>query len=212
MEEMKGRGKLSYRCTSRTLRNGLLGLGTWYRAPFGEEVFFQTYGLWPCDNSPMQKKIPINKCPKELNLSGYNLASRRAYGFWIHSAITGESDYLLKKGVGYHGLRFRNEQYGNTAVIPMKDEMDLIRSYQILNPDGSKRFAKGCKILGLQHALRKLVNSKPIGIAESYVTAATCMELIGLSTVCAFSCGNLVHTARAIRNKYPVFIVSASTS
>lgn len=203
-DETHGRGKLAYRCTPRRLNNDLLGLGTWCRGLLGEEDYFMTYGLWPdSDNSEIQEPFISRTQMRESEGSHFDLAARRAYGFWIHSAFTEKSDYLDKKGVGYYGLRFRRNRYGNVAVVPMRDEFFRLWSYQLLNPDGSKRFAKGAKTIGLQHALGKLVDSKPIGISESYVTAATCMELTNIPTVCAFSSENLIPVSEILRKKYP---------
>ena len=62
---------------------------------------------------------------------------------------------------------------------------------------------KGARTRGLFHALQKPVNGEAIGIAESYVTAATCFELSGVSTVCCFSSGNMLDTALIMRKSYP---------
>ncbi len=42
---------------------------------------------------------------------------------------------------------------------------------------------------------------RSIGIAESYVTAGTCIELSGIPTVCAFSSDNLPDVAKIIRGE-----------
>lgn len=202
VDKIHGRGELSYRCTSRRLNNGLLGLGTWYRGHSGEEECFQTYRLWPDTDNPKIQVPSTNENQTSESRPCFDLATRKAYGFWMYSALTGKSDYLDEKGVRYYSLRFRSGKYGNVAVVPMRDESNRLWSYQLLNPDGSKRFAKGAEILGLQHALGRLVNSKHIGVSESYVTAATCMELAGIPTVCAFSGENLIHVSKILRKQY----------
>jgi phage/plasmid primase-like uncharacterized protein len=85
----------------------------------------------------------------------------------------------------------------------MRDEGGWLWSYQPLNPDGSKFMAKGCRARGLFHALGKLANGAPIGVAESYVTAATRTELTQAPTVCAFSGDNLASIAQTLRRLYP---------
>ena len=85
----------------------------------------------------------------------------------------------------------------------MFDEYGKLWSYQLLNPDGTKRHPKECRTDGLFRWHANLQNGERIGIAESYVTAATCMELSGVPTVCAFTSENLVAVAQSIRLLFP---------
>lgn len=55
----------------------------------------------------------------------------------------------------------------------------------------------------LFHLLRKPFESEAIGIAESYATAATCMELSGIPVACAFNCHNLPSVALELRKQHP---------
>lgn len=56
---------------------------------------------------------------------------------------------------------------------------------------------------GLFHKLREPINGQNIGVAESYVTAATFLELSGIPVICTFSSGNLPAVAKKIRILYP---------
>jgi phage/plasmid primase-like uncharacterized protein len=85
----------------------------------------------------------------------------------------------------------------------MVDQCGKLWSYQLLNPNGTKLFSKNGRTEGLFHSLAPLIDGKPFGIAESYVTAATCYELTGIPTVCAFSCHNLVSLAKDLKQKFP---------
>lgn len=202
--EEVSKSKYVYICNAYKMNNkNFLGLSTWCRGKSGTESSFKTYG----QNSNNLEIItaPFHK-PKTIhNLTEtHEIAARRAYGFWKNSSLFGSSDYLTQKGVGAHGIRFRSsEEYGNIAVVPMRDIKGKLWSYQLLNTDGTKRFPKGAKISGLFHALNPLTNGSLIGIAESYVTAATCLELTGISTVCAFSCENLLEVTKTIKSLFP---------
>jgi phage/plasmid primase-like uncharacterized protein len=199
-EDTQGRGEYSYISNTEKLSNGLLGIRTSFRGPNGMGSI-KSYGLPSSGNENIS--IGSHHCQRPNN-EGHELAARKAYGFWNHSNTKGKSDYLERKGVGSYGIRFRSsEQYGNVAVVPMFDETGKLWSYQLLNPDGTKRFAKGCRTDGLFHRLGNLLNGKRIGIAESYATAATCMELSGVPTVCAFTSENLVAVAQAVRLLFP---------
>ncbi len=209
--ETKGRGELSYATTSSRLEKGFLGFSTTCLCKKGKYKNHKTYGEgnFFSGNSYSRSKYSL----KPLEGGENYLTNKKANDpdsdqtkvavFWKHSSLSGHSDYLRYKNVGSYGIRFRNNKYGKVAVIPMWNIMGKLCSYQLLNPNGTKVFAKNIKIKGLSHALQELKNGKSIGIAESYVTAATCFELSGISTVNAFSSNNLLPIAEIIRKKYP---------
>ena len=139
------------------------------------------------------------KFPRQILIKDMKYAAKRAYGFWNHSSTNGKSDYLDRKGVGYYGIRFRSdEKFGNVAIVPMLDETGYLWNYQILNSDGTKIMAKDARTDGLFHKLMEPKDGESIGIAEGYVTAATCMELSGMPTICAFSSENLVAVTKIV--------------
>lgn len=200
----QGRGEFAYISNTEKLNNGLLGIKTSFRSFNGFEKY-STYGQWPNGNEqPCSMQNHLFHTEIKDNSKLHELAARKAYGFWNHSSNQGKSDYLDRKGIGHYGIRFRSsEQYGNVAVVPMFDMDDRLWSYQLLNPDGTKRFPKDCRTEGLFHKLKDPIKGKPIGIAESYVTAATCFELSGISIVCAFNASNLPAVTSSIHKMFP---------
>lgn len=131
------------------------------------------------------------------------MASEKAKLFWSMSDQIGEAEYLLIKGVGYYGIRFRQTEYGKVAVIPIGDVNGKFYSYQLINADGSKRFAQDVEISRLMHLLQRPINGFPIGLAESYVTAASCFEITGMAMVTSFSSENLKAVGMELRKKFP---------
>lgn len=194
--EITGRGELCYQTKMTQLNKGLIGLATWLRGKGGQIKTHKTYGR-------LQSISHLNINTDEF-VSKDNLESvKNAEAFWKMSDEIGEAEYLLRKGVGYYGIRFRNTDYGKIAVIPMKDITGTFCGYQLINADGSKRFAKNIEIKSLLHMLHKPINGFPIGLAESYVTAATCFEVTGMAMVTAFSADNLKRVGVELRNKFP---------
>jgi hypothetical protein len=191
-----GRGELSYKTTQSLLNNGMVGLASWCRCQKGVVKTHKTYG------TPEGANIG-GKLLDEVEEHGDLESARKSELFWEYSDRTGESDYLRRKGVGYYGIRFRNNDYGRVAVVPLRDIDGKLWSYQLLNTDGTKRVPKNIKVSGLFHALRPFVNGQPIGLAESYVVAATCYETMGLPSVTAISSSNLERVAIILRDKYP---------
>lgn len=202
--QCKSRGELAYKTQTVKLNNGLTGLQTWFRGPQGETCSFQTYGLGPSESEEIIRVDAFVEANQKLDVSKHETAGRKAYGFWQHSSTHGKSEYLERKKVGCYGIRFRHsEQYGDVAVIPMVDELGRLWNYQLLNANGSKRQPKDARTEGLFHAIGTPINGHLLGITESYVTSASCFELTGIPTVCAFSCQNLKNIAVMLSKRYP---------
>jgi phage/plasmid primase-like uncharacterized protein len=200
--QTEGRPHGAYITTTEKLHNGLCGMKTTSRGSDGIE-HCNTYGLWP-DAEEKSKLEDLSGVADANGDDEHEVAARKAYGFWQFSNVNGRSDYLERKGVGSYGIRFRNSaQYGNTAVVPMYDEYGRLWSYQLLNPDGTKRMPKDARTDGLFHMLKRPTDGRLIGIAEGYATAATCLEVTGIPTVCAFSSENLTAATEAILNLFP---------
>ncbi len=195
--QVDGRGELSYKTTQSLLNNGMVGLATWCRCQGGIIKTHKTYG--PSESVDVNGILSLRKPDDPGDVESV----KKSELFWEYSERIGESDYLRRKGVGYYGIRFRNNAYGCVAVIPLRDGDNKLWSYQLLNSNGTKRVPKNIKVSGLLHVLQPFVNGQPIALAESYVVAATCYETIGLPAVTAISSSNLERVAMILRNKYP---------
>lgn len=106
--------------------------------------------------------------------------------------------YLARKGVKPHGLTVDDQ---GRLLIPMADETGIVRSVQIIDQDGTKRFLTGGRTRGCFHRL-----GQPDGllyVAEGFATAATVHEVTGRSVVVAFSAANLQSVTRSLRATYP---------
>ncbi len=189
------RGELCYQTKKTLLRNGLVGIATWLRTKGGEIKTHKTYGL------PNTQK---SQDDNSMDIAAFNSkAVEKARLFWQMSQQIGEAEYLLKKGVGYYGIRFRQTNYGKIAVIPMGDVTGNLSGYQLINADGSKRFAKDVSTTGLMHMLQQPINGWSIGLAESYITAASCFEVTGMAMVTSFSSENLKPVGIELRKRFP---------
>lgn len=201
-EEGSGkRGKYAYKTQKNMMgKPGIVGLVTWCRCQGGQEKNHKTYGqdgkIATSALSTVKKSNPAKVAPSED-------VSSNARRLWNQAKESGRSDYLEKKDVGAYGIRFLENEYGRVAVVPLHDWRGYLWALQFLNPDGSKRFLKDSKPDGLFHKLDEPKNGQDIGIAESYVTAASCLELLGIPMVCAFSSSNVPIVTRGMRENYP---------
>ena len=202
-----GRGEYAYKTVSRLLNNGMMGLLTWCRSASGTVKTYKTYGQ-PCNPADRGEFCPHTEfqipcqpmMEKNIHL---NADLEKIQKFWDLSSRHGRADYLERKGVGSYRIRFRDNQYGRVAVVPIANVRDKLCGYQILNSNGSKVFAKGMQLKGAFHRLTKLADDSAIGIAESYVTAATCLELVNIPMVTAFTSNNLQNVVMALHECYP---------
>lgn len=134
-------------------------------------------------------------------------AALAAGAVWRKYSAEGESDYLVRKGVAAHGLRFSPSGNG-TVAVPMMDAagkvwgLQLIRGKNRAKGKLDKEFwPKGVAVSGHYH----LVGPIPRGVvlvAEGYATAATLHQASGLPVAVAFSAGNLRAVAEAIKKAY----------
>lgn len=133
-------------------------------------------------------------------------AAREAARVWAAYVPTGESDYLVRKGVGAHGVRFDPNGYG-TMVVPMTDVRGTVHGLQIIRGKnrGTKLekqyFPAGLAKQGHYHLIGGLPSWICL-VAEGYATAATLHEATGLPVAVAFDAGNLVHVAGVLHKHY----------
>lgn len=101
----------------------------------------------------------------------------------------GHSDYLLRKKISAHGVRFS----GSHIVIPVQDGEGKIWSYQKIGGDGEKRFMSGGKVKGCYYFIAS-GQTKPddlVLVCEGFATGAAIHEETGLPVACALSANNL---------------------
>lgn len=126
---------------------------------------------------------------------------------WSRCSESGESDYLARKGVGAHGVRFSPS---GALVIPMTDVtgrvhgLQIIRSSAVAKRDGApakQYWPAGMAKKGHFHLIGG-VPSTVLLVCEGYATGASLHEATGLPVAIAFDAGNLAPVASALRKRY----------
>jgi len=126
-------------------------------------------------------------------------AAEDARRLWSSGTESGVSEYLVRKSVQAHGVRFA----GGDLLIPMIDADGEVWNLQRILADGAKRFLAGGRVSGCFHVIGSPEHSEWILIAEGYATAAALHQASGLAVVVAFNAANLKHVAKAVRMLYP---------
>lgn len=105
--------------------------------------------------------------------------------------------YLRAKAILAHGVRTE----GDLLLVPMRDTNGTLHSLQTIAPDGSKRFLPGGRVHGSYFSIGK--PNSVLVVCEGFGTGASIHEATGHAVAVAFSAGNLMPVAQALRSKYP---------
>jgi putative DNA primase/helicase len=110
--------------------------------------------------------------------------------------------YLMRKGLEPAKLR----QAGNALVAPVYSCIDgKIMSVQYIERDGFKHFMEGGKAKGGFYATRQAKTGEMLVLSEGVATSLSLQQhwKIDGCHYAAFSAGNLVTLAKALRSRYP---------
>ena len=208
---------------------GWYKLTMWY-APWGESLIVGSYGVWQ-GNEQNAQKIELPKGDKSHVVSKeeraafakrlaedrkrvaaerereMERAAARAAAAWAKYSPVGDSDYLARKGVGAHGLRFTA---GGSAVLPLLDVTGKIHGLQFLRTEAQAKAAKRPLKEFWPPGLAKKGHFHLIGapqhvvlVNEGYATGASLHEATTYPVAIAFDAGNLPSVAAALRKRYP---------
>lgn len=113
-----------------------------------------------------------------------------------------EHPYLQRKGIKPNGARVASD---GRLIVPLYRDGELV-SLQYIAGDGEKRYQEGCISKGAWHLLGEV--SESVFIAEGFATAATIYEETGIATATAYSSGNILATAEALRKAHPTALIT----
>ena len=203
----------------------------WYhlhemRLDNGDELIVGSYGVWQGTNNnatkvdvrkaelsaeqrdAMRKRLAEDrKRADAARQAEADKAAEAARKAWAKCTEAGHCDYLDRKGVGAHGVRFSPT---GAMVIPMLDAANRIHGLQIIRPKAAagansrkldKEFwPKGLAMRGHFHLIG--MPTDLVLLTEGYATAASLYEATGVPVVAAFSANNLMPVAEALRKRY----------
>ncbi|MBP6188987.1 MAG: DNA primase [Azonexus sp.] len=162
--------------------------------------------LSPAEKDAMRTRLADQaKKAKALRAAEAKKAADEADRCWRKYLPTGESDYLKRKGVQAHGLRFSPSGNGTVAVPMLRDGrvvgLQIIRGKDRGNKLEKQYWPAGMDKVGAYH----LIGGIPRGlvlVAEGYATAATLHETTNLPVAVAFDAGSLMPVVAELAQKY----------
>jgi len=117
---------------------------------------------------------------------------------WEAAAPAVAHPYLDLKKIQPFGSRIENEH----LLIPMRDIDGTLWSTQVISTTGEKRFQYGGRVNGCFCELGAGITDTLI-VCEGFATGASLHEATGVSVAIAFTAGNLLAVAKALRAKHP---------
>ena len=148
-------------------------------------------------------------------------AASAAAAAWKKCTEDGDCEYLHRKGVNGHGVRYSPS---GAMVIPMLDVAGKVHGLQIIRGRAPRKapgesaqgagqgaarkllekefWPKGLIKKGHFHLLGMAASAPVILVAEGYATAASLFEATGLPVAVAFDAGNLAPVASALHARY----------
>lgn len=161
---------------------------------------------------------------KQDDARRYEAAAATARRLWTSAEIVTGRDhpYLQRKRVDSHGLRrlriwykrvqnpageWQNLTVHDVLLVPLLDSSGALHNLQAIFPQShpllsrDKDFLRGGRLRGLFHSIGAATPTRII--CEGYATGASIHAATGLQVHCAFSAGNLLAVAQAIRTATP---------
>jgi putative DNA primase/helicase len=161
--------------------------------------------LTPAERAENARRMAAAQAGREAEQArAERAACRRAAYIWKDASPADPTHpYLVRKGVGVHGLRY----YRGFLVLPLYDAGGALHSLQFIGRDGAKKFLRNGRVQGCFATLKPgevwPAALYRLYVAEGFATGASVQEVTGETVVVAFNSGNLLAVALAVRAKLP---------
>lgn len=212
----------------------------WYhlhemRLANGDDLIVGSYGVWRgADNNATKVELTKTSLSSEQRDSlrkrlaedkkmadaarkaDAERAAAKATNAWKKCTEQGDCEYLQRKGVQGHGVRYSPS---GAMVIPMLDVAGKVHGLQIIRGRAPRKapgtavpgarklldkefWPKGLIKKGHFHLLGMASGAQVVLVAEGYATAASLFEATGLPVAVAFDAGNLAPVAAVLHARY----------
>lgn len=128
-------------------------------------------------------------------------AREQAARRWEAAAPATAHGYLSRKGIQAHGARIE----GELLLVPMRDADGVLWNVERISAEAGepKKGLLGGRRKGLFHLIGQPQEAGPLMICEGFATGASIHEATGYPVAVAFTAGNLLSAAQALRAKFP---------
>lgn len=170
--------------------------------------------MTPAEDAEHRAKVEVLRKQREIDQAKQHAEARERAGLILAETYPGDHPYLIKKVIKPYGakvigaeqargisLNLSPELTGLLLVIPVRAD-GLLACLQFITADGIKRPLTGGKMAGGYHAIGTTKGAAALAICEGFATGATIHEATGYPVAVAFSAGNLLAVAQAMRAKF----------
>ena len=196
----------------------------------GDTVFVGSYGIWQGADANAQKieltKVELSAEQKaaikkriadDKKRADWEQKKRaeqsalRADKAWRNLQTDGDCDYLHRKGIAAHGIRFTEK---GALAVPMLDTSGRLHGLQFIldktkqkelidKHNGRDKQFWPAGVVKKSHFHLIGYPTDLLLVAEGYATAASLHEATGFPVAVAFDAGNLQSVATALKKRYP---------
>ncbi|CAG1021531.1 DNA primase TraC [Methylococcales bacterium] len=203
-----------------------------------QNIYFQDlkrgfFGVWfpqghapldPAERERRRREFEARRAERDRQIAEQHAKTAKwARVLWRRSVPASPAHpYLVRKGVGVHGLRFlpvwerrvyaedgsfETVRVPGVLLVPMKDASGTLWNLQAIFPEPcpelgrDKDFLGGGRKRGLFHWLGE--RTETVCLAEGYATAASINEATAYRTFVCFDAGNLPAVAETVRGLLP---------
>ncbi len=154
--------------------------------------------LSPSEEDAHQARVEAMRQQRETEDTKRRAAAREtAAAIWdAAKPALADHPYLLAKSIAPNGSRVHDTR----LIVPMRSGGELY-SLQFIDADAEKRFLTGGRVSGCYFGIGK--PSGVLHVCEGFATGASVHEATGGAVAIAFTAGNLLAVATALRAKYP---------
>lgn len=193
-------------------------LSAWYALHSNGNIIAGAYGCFKClgekqitycsKDIATLSKIEIDKLNEQIakskrkheeeKLKVQQDAAKRASEIYnAAKPATDQHSYLVKKGVcSVEGLRLDKN---GSLIVPLRDVDKNITSLQFIDVNGAKRFLSNGKKRNCYFVIGS--TTEKVFLCEGLATGITIHQSSNYCTVVCFDAGNLIHVARALKEK-----------
>lgn len=171
----------------------------------GEEITYKPDKITRDDMAVVAKQIEAaRKAREDDRKERIAKAALRADSFWKACDERLDAAYYERKLIDKpYGTRTYSVDGGRAIAVPMRDIDGGLWGVQRIFPDGSKRFLGGQRVDGTFHLIGADTIAGHALLCEGLATGTTLHQATELPVVCAFTAGNLITVAKALRQTYP---------
>ena len=171
----------------------------------------------PAEEAEHRAKVEAARKQRETEQASRHAEARESASLILAAAYPapGDHPYLVKKTIQPNGAKVMQAEQARTIAPNLSPELSglllvipmwadgVLHSLQFIGADTLKRPVTGSRVAGCYYPIGNPKGTAALAICEGFATGASIHEATGYPVAVAFSAGNLMAVAQAMRAKFP---------